>query len=580
MGKGFNKLTRIPGAELAKLTNLEKLYTTRNQLRALPLEIGHLAALKELRVSGNKLAALPPEIGRLTALKQLYAHSNQLTALPLEIGRLGALELLRADGNPVVDSWPEPVRRTVNDNKGPWGSDDAAAASGKAQCTAVVPYLRSLSAPAPAALPAPSPDFCPPAALVPSVASSATAMPAAAAEPAPTVPPAPATPARPGRPASRHALRSPASPATQVAPAPGPADASPSAPAAAAAHHQQDHGPAPQQAPGQPSPAGDPATLPASPAAQQPQVPKKAPPRLPSASAVPAPSRPQPAAQRPKQAPKPAPPRAPPGGDVRSWSEDDVVAWVRSRGQIAEFAGAFRYTNGVGLLALGDSELEQMGVSHFGARHRLLAEIAALRGGQPAAAPDNGPTLLAPTSRPQRPLPPGYEYHVFITYRRFHGKNYLASLVHDALDHAGYKVFLDVRTLQGGVFDSKILQSIRASCVDVFILVDGTLERCKELDDWVRREIAEACHLGKAIIPVVDDPQQRFPSTAGLPPDMANFPRHNALFWVSNMQEECVARLCRHIDAAVANVKPFASLPAPLPPPAPAAEKKNSCSVQ
>eukprot|EP00741_Cyanophora_paradoxa_P024909 tig00000056_g24049.t1 len=107
-------------------------------------------------------------------------------------------------------------------------------------------------------------------------------------------------------------------------------------------------------------------------------------------------------------------PAAPPAGDVRSWSEEDVVAWVRSRGQIAECAapprsalpeekpepsgnlrreqvrGAFRYTNGVALLALGDGELERMGVPHFGARHRLLAEIAA---------------SAAATSPPPRPQP-------------------------------------------------------------------------------------------------------------------------------------------------------------------------------
>lgn len=56
-------------------------------------------------------------------------------------------------------------------------------------------------------------------------------------------------------------------------------------------------------------------------------------------------------------------------------------------------------------------------------------------------------------------------------------------------------------------------------------------------------------------MPVVDDPQERFPSTAGLPADMANFPRHNALFWFNSMEAACVEKLCAHVDAAVANVK-------------------------
>eukprot|EP00741_Cyanophora_paradoxa_P002333 tig00000600_g2263.t1 len=128
-----NKLTRISGTELAKLTNLEKLYMMNNQLTALPPEIGCLVDLRALRVSGNQLAALPPEIGCLPALKELYVHKN-----------------------PVVASWPEPVRRVVNGNATSYGEGDA-------QCAAVVPYLRSLpahaAAPVPAAPPAPRPSF-------------------------------------------------------------------------------------------------------------------------------------------------------------------------------------------------------------------------------------------------------------------------------------------------------------------------------------------------------------------------------------------------------------------------------------
>eukprot|EP00741_Cyanophora_paradoxa_P015982 tig00000042_g15428.t1 len=187
-----NRLTGIPGAELAKLTNLERLFLSGNLLTALPLEIGRLAALSWLDVSNNQLTALPPEIGclatlhqlvasrnhlmslpsetgalaalevlnvshnrltslppeigRLDALQSLGVTDNQLTSLPPEIGRLAALRLLYAHGNPVVDSWPEPVRCAVNDNSDV-SCRDASAVSGKAQLAAVVPYLRSLLAP-------------------------------------------------------------------------------------------------------------------------------------------------------------------------------------------------------------------------------------------------------------------------------------------------------------------------------------------------------------------------------------------------------------------------------------------------
>eukprot|EP00741_Cyanophora_paradoxa_P002335 tig00000600_g2265.t1 len=132
-----NKLTRIPGAELAKLTNLETLWLQCNQLMELPPEIGRLAALQELDVNSNQLTALPPEIGRLAALQVLDVYNNQLTALPSEIGRLPALKELRVHGNPVVDSWPEHVRFMTS-----------MFMSGGAQLSAVVFHLRSLAAPA------------------------------------------------------------------------------------------------------------------------------------------------------------------------------------------------------------------------------------------------------------------------------------------------------------------------------------------------------------------------------------------------------------------------------------------------
>eukprot|EP00741_Cyanophora_paradoxa_P010922 tig00020553_g10559.t1 len=331
--------------------------------------------------------------------------------------------------------------------------------------------------------------------------------------------------------------------------------------------------------------------------------------------------------------------KPPPVGDARLWSEEDVVAWVLSRGSLAQFADAFRYTNGVALLALGQKDLEAMGVSHHGARQRLLAEIAALQSGPeqpPAAAPTDSearspssrkvsvtrmassswqwgrrtwgrlayrtaapasassssrfplhrsapassqPSIETARSLPADPahrappLPPGYEYHAFITYRRKDGKNLLANLIKAELDKYGYRVFFDLQSLQGGTFDSKILESLRRSCCDVFVLTAGTLDRCfadkaptAALSlDWVRKEIAEACRLKKAIVPFVDGPENQYPDCKGLPSDMAAFSRYNAIFFISRYQQAAIALLCKYIDDAVAGVTPFHELPAPLP---------------
>eukprot|EP00741_Cyanophora_paradoxa_P004871 tig00000841_g4726.t1 len=104
---GENKLTRIPGAELAKLTNLEWLWLTNNRLTDLPPEIGRLAALRWLNVQSNQLTTLPSEIGRLAALQTLYVNDNQLTALPPEIGRLSNLQTLGVSGNQLTALPPE-----------------------------------------------------------------------------------------------------------------------------------------------------------------------------------------------------------------------------------------------------------------------------------------------------------------------------------------------------------------------------------------------------------------------------------------------------------------------------------------
>eukprot|EP00741_Cyanophora_paradoxa_P009888 tig00001704_g9578.t1 len=102
-----NRLESIPGAELAKLTSLEKLFLGGNILRGLPPAIGQLANLQVLFLKSNQLTSLPPEIGRLTGLKHLVLSNNELPALPREVGRLASLEQLHAYSNRLTALPPE-----------------------------------------------------------------------------------------------------------------------------------------------------------------------------------------------------------------------------------------------------------------------------------------------------------------------------------------------------------------------------------------------------------------------------------------------------------------------------------------
>ena len=93
-----NQLTSVP-AEIGQLTSLEVLSLSHNQLTSVPAEIGQLISLTELFLGGNQLSSLPAEIGQLTALTHLFLDSNQLTNLPAEIGQLTSLKRLILSDN-------------------------------------------------------------------------------------------------------------------------------------------------------------------------------------------------------------------------------------------------------------------------------------------------------------------------------------------------------------------------------------------------------------------------------------------------------------------------------------------------
>ena len=90
------------------------------------------------------------------------------------------------------------------------------------------------------------------------------------------------------------------------------------------------------------------------------------------------------------------------------------------------------------------------------------------------------------------------EYDIFISYRRVGGADF-ARQMQLALKTKGYKVFLDFDELKDGVFDRRIEMAINRSKVFLFVLSPHALDRCKNEDDWVRREIECAliskCHI-------------------------------------------------------------------------------------
>jgi formylglycine-generating enzyme required for sulfatase activity len=121
---------------------------------------------------------------------------------------------------------------------------------------------------------------------------------------------------------------------------------------------------------------------------------------------------------------------------------------------------------------------------------------------------------------------------VFISYRRSVSRD-RAVLIFNHLRQQGYDVFLDVKTIDSGAFDSVILNQIGARTYFVVLIADGALQRCQNEGDWLRREIEEALRLGRNIIPIVDEGVNLDQEMGYLPIAWRDqFKRINSLPWV------------------------------------------------
>lgn len=96
------------------------------------------------------------------------------------------------------------------------------------------------------------------------------------------------------------------------------------------------------------------------------------------------------------------------------------------------------------------------------------------------------------------------KYDIFISYRRDGGAQY-ARILQLMLIQRGYKVFLDYDELTDGVFSDKIVAAIKEAPVFMLVLSKGSMTRCANDGDWVRKEITLAVEQGKHIVPVNPD---------------------------------------------------------------------------
>lgn len=102
------------------------------------------------------------------------------------------------------------------------------------------------------------------------------------------------------------------------------------------------------------------------------------------------------------------------------------------------------------------------------------------------------------------------KYDVFISYRRVEGRGLeIARIIDSQIDNTlWYRAFLDYNELKDQEWSPKIFEAIDSAPVFLFIMTEGSLDRCADEKDCVRQEILRAVQQNKHIIPV--NPEGKF----------------------------------------------------------------------
>jgi tetratricopeptide (TPR) repeat protein len=109
---------------------------------------------------------------------------------------------------------------------------------------------------------------------------------------------------------------------------------------------------------------------------------------------------------------------------------------------------------------------------------------------------------------------------VFISYRRDVAWAITLALYQKLRDRQ-VDAFYDIESIKAGQFKTIILNQIAARPYFLLVLMPGTLERCVDDDDWIRREIEEAVALDRVIVPTYtqgfdfDDIERYLPGDLG-----------------------------------------------------------------
>lgn len=92
-------------------------------------------------------------------------------------------------------------------------------------------------------------------------------------------------------------------------------------------------------------------------------------------------------------------------------------------------------------------------------------------------------------------------HDIFVSYRREGGLDFAGRLV-DHLKNKGFNPFMDLEAMKSGRFDSQLYKKVDECEHFILVLSPGSLKRCKNEDDWVRKEVEYALKARKHIITI------------------------------------------------------------------------------
>lgn len=137
-------------------------------------------------------------------------------------------------------------------------------------------------------------------------------------------------------------------------------------------------------------------------------------------------------------------------------------------------------------------------------------------------------------------------YDIFISYRRKGAGAGVAGELQAKLENLGYKVFLDVDEIGSGQFPEQIERAI-SECKDfILVLSPGTLDRCVEEEDWVRREIIQAQNQDKNIIGV-GLPGFFMPEAESLPEPLKPLTTIQVFSWTHEYRTASFAKIAENL---------------------------------